>query len=269
MEKELLFDTLWKDYVAQAPSASKIYNLLTNYGEKVKNDHVALRTVNLPEVGIEKLAVLFKQAGYIEKDSYHFSEKKLNAKHFEHESDVTAPKVFISELILEEFSVELKETVASFINKIPRGILAFDALLVSGRTWGTVSYQTYESLRKESEYAAWLYVYGFCANHFTINVNELESIENMREMNMFLKRNEFRINASGGEIKGDPEMMLEQSSILADKKEIAFIEGNYLIPSCYYEFAKRYKQTDGKLFQGFIAKSADKIFESTDLSLQH
>ena len=141
--------------------------------------------------------------------------------------------------------------------------------MVSGRTWGTVSYKTYERLRSESEYGAWLYVYGFCANHFTINVNELESIADMQEMNLFLKTNSFKMNASGGEIKGNSDLMLEQSSILADKMEVEFVEGEYLIPSCYYEFAKRYNQPNGELFRGFIANSADKIFESTDLVLQH
>ena len=63
MEKEVLFDTLWKDYVTQTPSASKINELLKQHGENIKNDHIALRTVNLPEVGIDKLAVLFKQVG--------------------------------------------------------------------------------------------------------------------------------------------------------------------------------------------------------------
>jgi len=42
------------------------------------------------------------------------------------------------------------------------------------------------------------------------------------------------------------------------------IEGEFDITGCYYEFAKRYKTSDGKLFRGFIAKSADKIFESTN-----
>jgi hypothetical protein len=46
--------------------------------------------------------------------------------------------------------------------------------------------------------------------------------------------------------------------------EFNFVEGTFEIPSCYYEFALRYPDTDGKLYSGFIAKSADKIFESTD-----
>ncbi|MCK5469078.1 MAG: DUF1338 family protein, partial [Cyclobacteriaceae bacterium] len=56
----------------------------------------------------------------------------------------------------------------------------------------------------------------------------------------------------------------EQSSTIAYNKEISFSDGNYLIPACYYEFALRYPQSDGNLFRGFIAGSADKIFESTD-----
>jgi len=72
------------------------------------------------------------------------------------------------------------------------------------------------------------------------------------------------MNTSGGEIKGTPEQLLRQSSTLADKVAISFKEGSYEIPACYYEFAQRYKDKSGKLYSGFIAKSADKIFESTD-----
>jgi hypothetical protein len=43
-----------------------------------------------------------------------------------------------------------------------------------------------------------------------------------------------------------------------------FTDGKFQVPACYYEFAKRYAGADGKLYQGFIEKSADKIFESTN-----
>jgi hypothetical protein len=46
--------------------------------------------------------------------------------------------------------------------------------------------------------------------------------------------------------------------------QLKIVEGLKEIPACYYEFAKRYPDADGKLYSGFIAKSADKIFESTD-----
>ena len=76
------------------------------------------------------------------------------------------------------------------------------------------------------------------------------------------------MNTSGGEIKGTPEQLLEQSSILADTTEIDFIEGQNTVTTCYYEFARRYAAEDGEIYNGFIAASADKIFESTDLVQQ-
>jgi hypothetical protein len=50
----------------------------------VINDHIALRTFNLPEVNIEKLARPLLAGGYVEAGSYDFEQKKLRAKHFKH-----------------------------------------------------------------------------------------------------------------------------------------------------------------------------------------
>ena len=83
-------------------------------------------------------------------------------------------------------------------------------------------------------------------------------------MNEFLKEKGFLLNTVEGEIKGTPEELLEQSSTKAGIIEVDFLEGKYSIPSCYYEFARRYPDKNGRLYSGFIAKSADKIFESTD-----
>ena len=51
---------------------------------------------------------------------------------------------------------------------------------------------------------------------------------------------------------------------MADKVKVYFGSSAIEIPSCYYEFAKRYPEANGNLYQGFVAKSADKIFESTN-----
>lgn len=58
--------------------------------------------------------------------------------------------------------------------------------------------------------------------------------------------------------------LLQQSSTMADIVSIKFHEGLFGVPSCYYEFAQRYPDSNGQLYSGFIAKSADKIFESTN-----
>ena len=72
------------------------------------------------------------------------------------------------------------------------------------------------------------------------------------------------MNTVGGIVKGNPEKMLEQLSTMADNKKVVFKEGEYEVPTCFYEFAYRYNDDKDNEFRGFIANSADKIFESTD-----
>jgi hypothetical protein len=259
-----IFDRLWKDYTEQNPEALKIYNLFVREGETVVNDHIAFRTFNDPRINIEVLAKPFIAAGYQYKDSYRFEDKHLLARHYEHPSFPDAPRVFISELITEDFSFDLQSAVNCMVDKVPASLIESGELLFAGNVWGALSYDRYEKLRNESEYAAWLYVYGFRANHFTVSINNLKKYDTIEKVNQLLKDNGFRLNDAGGEIKGTPAELLEQSSTRAGIIPVSFAEGVYDIPSCYYEFAKRYPDEGGQLYSGFIAKSADKIFESTD-----
>ena len=263
-ELKQIFGRLWIDYCKKSPSAKKIKMSLIQCGNFVINDHVAIRTFDLPQVNIETIATPFINSGYKEKASYEFKEKKLIAKHFEHKDFKDAPKVFISQLKTNECSQFLQDFIHKLIGDIMKYKLNPDYLIYQGRLWDELSYKTYKKVLKESEYAAWLYINGFCANHFTISVNHLRSIQTLEQMNIFLKNQNYKLNKSGGEIKGSPEIFLEQSSIMADKIPIKFIEGEKEVPSCYYEFAYRYNLPNGELFNGFVVDSADKIFESTD-----
>jgi hypothetical protein len=259
-----IFQRLWADYTLQNPTTKKVYELLTAEGETVVNDHIAFRTFRHPGIGVDKLAHIFIENGYEYIGNYHFEAKKLYAKHFEHRTDKVAPRVFISELLTGEFSPFLQKVVGDWIKKISPEMNNSDDLIYAGNVSGTPTYAVYEQLRLESEYAAWLYVNGFRANHFTVSVNRLRKFDSMRKVNAFLKSHGFALNDAGGEVQGTPEDLLEQSSIRAGMIKFIFTEGEYEIPGCYYEFAKRYPDANGKLYSGFIAKSADKIFESTN-----
>jgi len=268
MNSTLFFEELWKQYADKTPSAYKVKSLLEGAGETIFNDHIAIRTFDDSRTDIEVIAKPFIAMGYKEMGEYHFEAKKLYAKHYEHIDNPNAPKIFISQLLTSHFSVELQTTVKEILDNCNDDIFNEDDLILKGRIWDMPSYKTYKTLQKESEYAAWMYVNGFCSNHFTVDVNKLEGFTNLDSLNDFLKINGFYMNSSGGEIKGTPSQFLEQSSILADVVEVEFIEGIKDVTSCYYEFAYRYKKEDGLLFTGFIANSADKIFESTDMKLQ-
>jgi hypothetical protein len=263
MSYQEIFEHLWQDYITQNPASKKVYDLLVREGETIVNDHIAFRTFNHPLVGIDVLAKVFIKNGYRYIRDYHFEQKKLYARHYEHKSDRDAPRVFISELLVDQFSDHMQRVVNEWVGNIPMSLIRSDELIFAGKV-ATASFKTYEKLRIESEYAAWLYVNGFRANHFTVSVNALKEYDTIEKVNTFLKSNGFLLNDANGEIQGTPMDMLEQSSIKAGIIRVPFTEGEFDIPSCYYEFAFRHPEPDGKLYSGFVAKSADKIFESTN-----
>jgi len=260
-----LFDNLWDNYLSVTPLAKRVHNLLgSTQTDDINNDHIALRTFNIEKVNLEKLAAHFIAVGYKECEEYHFEEKKLYAKHYEH-SDPLKPKVFISELLVEKFSSEIQKIIHDLVDQVDSNALTADNFLYSGTHW-SIDSATYKTLLAESEYAAWTAAWGYRANHFTVSINNLTNFSTIEEVNEKLKSAGFSLNTAGGEIKGSAEVLLEQSSTLADNFLVKFTDGEMEIPSCFYEFAYRYKKPDGELYTGFVAASADKIFESTNVS---
>ncbi|RQW61638.1 DUF1338 domain-containing protein [Vibrio viridaestus] len=261
MEAKQLFDLLWQDYVMRlCPSALNVHDLLQEDTPLI-NDHIALRTFNLAPVSLDTLAKPFLDLGYQVGGNYVFEGKKLRAQHFEHRDNLL-PKVFISELLVEQCSFATQRIIHSFIAQIDREKLNNPGFLAQGRMWN-VSIDQYLELAKETEYGAWVAAHGYGANHFTVSVNQLKRFAEVGDVNAFLKSKGFAINTSGGEVKGTPQEQLEQSSTMADRVAVSFLEGELYVPGGFYEFAKRYPMKDGHLYPGFIAASADKIFEST------
>ncbi len=263
MDIRHLLSAMWDDYCTLNPQAAKIHDVLNAHAGPIQNDHIALRTLRHPSLGIDHLARPFLEGGYKACGEYHFKAKKLFARHYE-PADPSDPKIFISELKLEECTPELQTTINDLVSKAAPDTLIRDDVSMVGRPWD-LPHATYTSLLSESEYAGWFAAFGFRPNHFTVLVNTLSKLNKLPELNTFLKNQGYALNASGGEIKGSPADMLEQSSTLAEEVELQFSDGSHKIPACYYEFALRYPDPTGQLYQGFVAASADKIFESTDV----
>lgn len=262
MSPDSLFNSLWQDYINRlCPSAQKVHDLLQE-DEALINDHIALRTFEGSKVGIDVLAKPFLAVGYQPAGDYVFESKKLIAKHFEH-PDPKYPKVFISELEIHKCSAELQRIVGKLLDQVDTSTLETSDFLCSGRLW-ELNYADYVTLAAESEYASWLAAHGYGANHFTVSVNQLDQFEEVKQVNQHLREASFTINEFGGEVKGSPEVLLEQSSTMADKVPVHFVETTETIPGGFYEFAKRYPMNNGELYSGFVAASADKIFESTN-----
>lgn len=264
METSMIFERFWNRFTTENPHAKRIFDLFTARGEKVVHDHIALRTFDDPRMNIDVISRIFAEKGYEARGNYEFKVKKLRGMHFEHKSDPAAPKVFISELLLDQCSKYLQETIREYLNRPDRNVYNDPDLVYGGSIWGKISFDTYNRLRRESEYAAWLLVYGYRANHFAVKVNELKGFSTLQQVNEFIKGNGYKMTTVGGEIYGTPEELLEQSATMAEIQPVEFTDGTFEIPSCFYEFTLRYNQPDGRQYPGFIAANADKIFESTD-----
>ncbi len=252
---ETLFTNLWQDYCEISPQAAEIHELLSKRGN-VHNDHIALRTIDHPDCGIECLAKAFEDCGYqFTDDVYRFETKHLRARYLAHADG--HPRVFISALCLDEFDVSVGDTLVPLLSAEPVDMRH------PGRPW-SCNVETYENLLAHSEYAAWLYAFGWRANHFTVSVNHLDGFADIADLVTFLQESGYAMNESGGLIKGSEAQLLRQASTLAAPISMVFGDEAKELPGCYVEFAQRYPDADGNLFDGFIATSADKIFESTD-----
>ncbi|MDC1174310.1 DUF1338 domain-containing protein [Bacteriovoracaceae bacterium] len=254
------FQIAWDQYIETTPSAKKINDLLSQRGESVVNDHIAFRTFDNHALCMDRFIEFFKQYDYEVCGDYVFEEKKLDAVHLENK-DKACPKIFISQLQNNNFSKKLQRLIKECVESED---FDFNELLISGSKNWHICYDQYQMALEESEYAAWVLAHGIRPNHFTVLVNELSSFSGLGEFNSFLKENSFEMNTSGGEIKGNPAVYLEQSSTMADSIHVDFDGETHQVASCFYEFAKRYPIKEDILFQGFVTSSADRIFESTN-----
>jgi hypothetical protein len=262
----------WEKYHQLTPDAPRIHSLLAERGDPIANDHVAYRTFNLPGISRMELGGVFEHWGYRRApETLDFPDKKLEASYWLPPNDKLEllPKVFISELRVHQCSPELQKWIQGLAvqarSKIQSSGGKFSAETFFKPLWEPVSFEDYQRFYSESEYAAWTAAFGIQLNHFTVFFNSLKSFGSLEELNEFLVARGFTLNSAGGVIKGTPESLLEQSSTMAKKIRWKFAKGlEKEIPGCYYEFARRYPLKDSSgLFQGFIPKSADKIFEST------
>lgn len=262
MDAHTFFDALWQDYVSIAPQAQEVHDLFANTNGRVINDHVAFRTFAATPIALDALEPVILSMGYNRQDSYHFKAKKLRAQSYIH-PDTRIPKIFCSELLVDQLSAVSQQIISRYTRQITPKTLE-PAVFWSGRHWTVPEWEDYQQLLKESEYAAWLLAIGVRCNHFTVSVNHLHSTDSIYEVLEQVKIAGFAVNTVGGEVKGTPQNLLEQGSTLADRRVLEFAGGElHEIPTCFYEFAKRYPDSDGEVYQGFIEANADKIFEST------
>jgi hypothetical protein len=255
--------------------------------DDIENDHIAFRTMGVPQLGIRSLEKIFLHCGYERRDAFHFAGKKLDAFWYSPPEE-RFPRIFISELRIDDLSQAAAGMIRSYTDEMTRDPVdqldlddasAVDDFLHRS-LWRTPTLADYQRLSDESEYAAWVIYNRYYLNHFTISVHNLPAgYDTIQRFNEFLERRGFRLNDAGGKAKISADGLLIQSSTVARMVDAEFDDGRgavitQAIPGSYVEFAerrvlprfadlprdqiRRHHRRDG-----FETSNADKIFEST------
>ena len=283
----LVLESLFETYSKRVPDVTKITeamvsnNIVSNQSEII-NDHIAFRTMGVKHLGIKSFEKIFLKHGYKKRDFYSFKEKKLNAYWYSH-SKKNMPRIFISELKVDELSKDAQKIIKQYTNQIKNDpvdnidLNNSDEIInfLTNPLWTLPSLFHYNELLKETEYGSWVIYNRYYLNHYTISVHELkEKYNTLEDFNKFLNSIGVKLNDSGGVIKESKDGFLLQSSSVANKVNAHFKEGMSLISGSYVEFAERKilpefmnldlnKINSTHRRDGFETSNADKIFEST------
>lgn len=270
-----LLDALWAQYKARVAYAQQYEKMVLARGGRVINDHIAFRTLNCDvgkqRSGVDAIARIFTPLGYERKDKYIFEDKHLTAWHYEHKTNPDNPKLFISQLEVNQLSPPvaqmIKDSVKGAVDLLdpdnPAGFFA--------RPWAPPKRSIIGPVNKESQYAAWTLLHGNAVNHFTAYINK----QNVREW-PDLEATVNALRAAGlpmkDELEGERGSKLRQSSTQAVDMDCDVAEDNGKIGKikwsyAYYELAERnmVPGPDGKpaLFQAFLGAQATNLFEMT------
>lgn len=287
---DLILDGLMRRYRQRVPAVGGVIRAMIQSGlvqteADIENDHIAFRTMGVPQLGIQSLEKIFLHCGYDKRDRYSFEGKKLDAFWYSPPQD-QYPRIFISELRVGDLSPGAQAIIKSYTAEVASDPVdrlnlddgqAVDQFLHSP-LWRRPTVTDYDRLAEESEYAAWVITNRYYLNHFTISVHNLPTPYNTIEMfNELVESSGFRLNDSGGKAKISPDGLLIQSSTVAEMVSADFDDGHggtthKMIAGSYVEFAERKIKPEnvGKTHitrsdrrDGFEANNADKIFEST------
>jgi hypothetical protein len=283
-----VLDGLMRRYRERVPDVGGIVaamvaeGLIAHEGD-IENDHIAFRTMGVPQLGIASLERIFLHYGYERRERYDFAAKKLNA-HWYSPPRPDLPRIFISELRVGDLAPDIQQIITSYTDEVAHDpvndldlddAVQVDDFLHRG-LWRLPSWTDFQTLSAASEYAAWVIYNRYYLNHFTVTIHNLPSGYNtIADFNAFLERNGFKLNDAGGKIKESPDGALLQSSTVAEMIPATFADGStHMISGSYVEFAERrplpafahlpaHELRREHRRDGFEAGNADKIFEST------
>lgn len=230
----MILDELWDRYASHVPYARTFVQLAEG---KFRNDHVAFRSLDL-----RPIARVFEDLGWRQAGGYDFPETHLDAIHL---SKPGEPRIFVSQLRTAELSRRAREILA----RLPP-----DPQYDGSAGWFRGPEKLFAEselleLERESQYGAWLLLFGREVNHFTASVPDVALWQKrMKDAGIPMK----------DEIEGAPGAGLRQTATRAAPRKVKLRDRERDWPYAYLEIAER----NGG-FDGFVASQARQLFDMT------
>ncbi|MDJ0735510.1 MAG: DUF1338 domain-containing protein [Nostocaceae cyanobacterium] len=291
-----LWHILWQEYSTRVNYARTYEEMITAAGGTIANDHIAFRSLRLDvdtpqgkvNLGIKYLEAIVKFLGYEAAGEYSFPQTHLYARHYRHpqQEEFDLPKLFISELLVEELPTRIKELIYQTVIEFTSPLLRKEDLThaenivlqlqqIFTRPWQPPRRSVVEEVNQVSQYGAWVLIHGYAVNHFTGYINRQNTptypdidttARSLAQLGVPMK----------AEIEGNVTVGLRQTATQAVKEMVTVLDdatgAEIQIPwtYAYYELAQRYllEMQPGKqlLFDAFLGKNAKELFEMTRLS---
>jgi Domain of unknown function (DUF1338) len=283
-----IWESLWQEYINRVSYARTYQEMIVQKGGTIANDHIAFRSLRLDidtnqgkiNLGIKLFEPLLNNLGYKAAGEYTFPETHLYARHYQHpqQAEYDLPKLFISELIVEELSTNIAEIIQSTVSSANLEYFTPNSQLnpqkIFTRPWKPPLHSVIETVNHVSQYGAWILLHGYAANHFTGYVNRQNTPQYLDIDSTALSLSKLGVPMKA-EIEGDIAVGLRQTATHAVSEMVTVIDDEtqteIQIPwtYAYYEIAQRYfvEVEPGKqeLFDAFLGRNAQNLFEMTRL----
>jgi hypothetical protein len=238
---ETILDKLLRGYRKRTPDFDLVIDAMREERLLDENDvlpieAIALRTLDVPGLGIAQGEPIFKEYGYERGERQTFPERHIDAFWYEPPSE-RFPRLFLSELHVDRLSPQARNIIRVYTDQSTSASFFEEP-------WLPAVYADYQALLPESEYGAWMIAQRFHVIHYTLAIHSLRGLNTLAAFNAFLERRNFTFHGAPDKIiRSSADGLLLQSSVIPRTLPIGFAnEEQHAIPGPYLAFTQRLKR---------------------------
>lgn len=234
---------LWKSLVNRCPQLAVTHTRFTRCSEYelISCDHIGLRTVSHPLVDISALKKLFGQLGYKSAQQYTDADNGQrsivlvpNSTNAASNSDL--PRLCIEELCLDRLCASNQQILSKRVEDLCGDTpLSWDFFSPNHQNTVDLDSSVFCQLLEESSYAAWLYVNGLSATHFSFLVQSSQKLTHGSSDETTDEASGYLQNQLGSCIFQGSSPTRHYVGLEGNRLQVNFLDSHStMVPLCYY-----------------------------------